>query len=163
MQRLGQASKNGAAAIACAGEVLVGVPAVMWYLRHPMRKCPRRGLTIPQFRALIFVAHHENASLSDIAEHLGISLPAMSRLVGTLVRRGLMCRREGRDDRRRISLSLTERGRSAFRVAHTAARRSLADRIGVLPSREIVRVTAAMRVLARLFVPSGGDADSPER
>lgn len=163
MQRLGQASKNGASAALCAGEVLVGVPAVMRYLRHQMRRRRHRGLTVPQFRALVFVAHHDNASLSDIAEHLGISLPAMSRLVGTLVRRGLMCRKEGRDDRRRISLSLTGRGRSAFRVAHAAARRSLADRIGDLPLREIARVTAAMQVLARLFVPNASDGGSSGR
>jgi MarR family transcriptional regulator for hemolysin len=163
MQQLHKSTDLTVSADVCARELLSGVPAIMRYLRYQMRRHRHRELTVPQFRALIFLAHHNHASLSEIAEHLGVSLPAMSRMVETLVKRGLMRRSSSTGDRRRISLSLTGRGRSTFRIAHRAARRCLAERLGDLPAREVSRVTAAMRVLVRVFSPDGEKSDGAGR
>ena len=75
----------------CANQVLATMPYLMRFVRTRMRS-QRHGLSVPQFRTLIYIQHSDRANLSSLADHLGLSLPAVSRLVGGLVRRGLVNR-----------------------------------------------------------------------
>ncbi|MGB9626866.1 MAG: MarR family transcriptional regulator, partial [Phycisphaerae bacterium] len=126
----------------------------MRFLRQQMRRHRRMGLTVPQFRALIFVSHNGDASLTAMADHIGISTPAASRMVELLVRRGLMRRLARPNDRRCVSLSLTPRGKAAFRKALRATQVALARRFEKLSKRELAVVSGAMEILGRLFVES---------
>jgi DNA-binding MarR family transcriptional regulator len=65
--------------------------------------------------------------LSGIIESLGVSKQAAGQLVDTLVIRGYLERAPDPDDRRRMIVSLTERGRAA-----AAAGREAVDRIDAL-------------------------------
>ncbi|HEY3241717.1 MAG TPA: MarR family transcriptional regulator, partial [Phycisphaerae bacterium] len=96
----------------CARELLAAVPAIMRFIRQEMRGHRQRPLTVPQFRSLVFLNMHEDASLSAVAEHVGLSLPAASRLVELLVKRGFIERRARSNDRRSVALTLTGRGRT---------------------------------------------------
>ncbi|HEV3265114.1 MAG TPA: MarR family winged helix-turn-helix transcriptional regulator [Acidimicrobiales bacterium] len=51
--------------------------------------------------------------LRDVAGELAVSKQAASQLVDTLVTRGYVERRPDPDDRRRVTVGLTDRGRSA--------------------------------------------------
>lgn len=53
--------------------------------------------------------------LADLADHVLLSQPALSRLVDRLVERGLVERCTDSSDRRAIRLSLTEQGRQVQR------------------------------------------------
>ncbi len=64
------------------------------------------------------------APLSEIIEHLGVSKQAAGQLVDTLVTRGYLDRAVDHRDRRRLTVTLTERGRNA-----AAAIRSAVDRV----------------------------------
>jgi DNA-binding MarR family transcriptional regulator len=130
--------------------VLAAAPDLMRFLRAQMRR-RREGLTIPHFRALIFVRHNPSGSLSELAEHIGLSLPAASRLVAVLVRRGLMDRRPQRADRRFVALMLTARGRALVDSAYRGTRRALAAELSVLSPPNLESVTRTMRILQGLF------------
>ena len=144
----------------CARELLAGVPAIMRFIRHQMRRNRQVELTVPQFRALVFLTHAEDASLSAMAEHLGLSLPAASRMVELLVKRGLMERRAQPNDRRRVSLSLTRRGRETFQTAFAATQVALSRSFGSLSRRELTQIVAAMQILNRVFTPENCQAES---
>lgn len=150
MQLLRDAT-NGVTPDRCARELLAAVPLVMRYLRAQMRG--RRGaeLSVPQFRALFLIRDNHGTSVSDIAEHLGLSLPGASRTVDMLVKRGLVGRRAHTDDRRRLSLSLTARGRAALREAVDAAEQALARQFEPMSSQQLARLSRAMRLLAQTF------------
>lgn len=154
MQLLQNAINRGTAADRCAAELLASVPGIMRYIRREMRSHRQSQLTIPQFRALIFASVYEGASLSDMAEHLGLSLAATSRMADLLVRRGLLQRAQGATDRRRVCLSPTRAGRAAYRSAHLATRTAMARRFSTLSNEERALITRAMRVLGRVFSPS---------
>ncbi len=64
------------------------------------------------------------APMGDVVRGLGVSKQAGSQVIDTLVLRGYLDRAPDADDRRRMTVSLTERGR----VAATASRRAV-DRI----------------------------------
>src|SRR6478672_10120056 len=94
----------------CARELLDALPPVTWFIRRTMRSY-RKGLSLPQFRALVLIDREPSVSLSVVADHLGVSLPTASRIVGGLVRNGLLARGGSEVDRRVCHLSLTARGR----------------------------------------------------
>jgi DNA-binding MarR family transcriptional regulator len=130
---------------------------LMGFIRHQMRNNRGAGLSVPHFRALIFLSHAGDASVSVLAEHLGLSLPAASRLADVLVRRGLLARQGQVGDRRRVLLSLTPRGRAVFEEAQTATEKALAARFESVPHRELTQVITAMAALDRVFSTPNGD------
>lgn len=72
--------------------------------------------TLPQYRLLAMIdAGGARASL--LAERLAVSKPSISSMVDALADRGLVDRREVRDDRRAVHLGLTPAGRRALRQA----------------------------------------------
>lgn len=60
-------------------------------------------------------APRADMTVSQLAERLHMSLPATSRLVGSLEKQDLVCRRTDPDDRRRTLVALTEAGDAARR------------------------------------------------
>jgi DNA-binding MarR family transcriptional regulator len=132
---------------------MAAVPAVMRFIRSQMRGHRQAELSVPQLRSLIFVHLNEDTSVSAMAEHLGLSLPAASRTVELLVNRGLMRRRSRLDDRRKVSLSLTRRGTVAFRAAFRATQTALAFQFKALSLDELAQLSGAMLILSRVFEP----------
>lgn len=59
-------------------------------------------------------------TLKQVAERIPISLPAVSRTVEDLVRRGMVHRHEDDEDRRMKRISLTDEGRTVIRRLNAA-------------------------------------------
>jgi DNA-binding MarR family transcriptional regulator len=66
-------------------------------------------------------------SLKEAGELVNVSLPAASRMVDDLVRRGLALRREDDDDRRMKRVCLTDAGRTVIRRLNAARLSSLEE------------------------------------
>jgi DNA-binding MarR family transcriptional regulator len=75
----------------------------------------KAGLTITQVKALKALSEaDEPLSLGALSDELGLSLPAISRAVDNLVRRGHVTREEDPRDRRSKLVTVTARGRATF-------------------------------------------------
>jgi DNA-binding MarR family transcriptional regulator len=145
----------------CAGRVLEVVPQVMRAIRAEMRTRRAADLSVSQFRALAFIARREGASLSDVAGHIGLALPSMSKMIDGLVARNLVRRETRPRDRRSVTLSLTQPGRALHQSARAAAQRFLTERLAALRPADRAAVGQAMAVLRPLFMSAG--EDDPER
>jgi DNA-binding MarR family transcriptional regulator len=77
------------------------------------------GLTVAQYRMLTF-ANDDPAPLGELSVRLAMKPPNVTTLIDGLVARGLVTRERGRDDRRRVELALTPKGR---RLLVTAEKR----------------------------------------
>jgi DNA-binding MarR family transcriptional regulator len=75
-----------------------------------IRKVLGKNYTLSQLKLLKMVARTNTGTISEVAAFLGVSNAAASKAVDRLVRRGLVGRKEKAEDRRAISLSLTEDG-----------------------------------------------------
>lgn len=73
-----------------------------------------RHLTATALAVLIDVAAEEGRGVSDVAESIGRTRPAVSRAVDTLMERGLMCVEHDTADRRRVHLTITDTGRNFY-------------------------------------------------
>jgi DNA-binding MarR family transcriptional regulator len=89
---------------------------------------PRNGIYV------IGAIARGGSPLGGIIEDLGVSKQAAGQLVDTLVIRGYLDRAPDPDDRRRMTVSLTERGRTAAAAGREAVERidrQLETRVGV--------------------------------
>jgi MarR family transcriptional regulator for hemolysin len=135
----------------CARQVLDVVPLVMRAIRAEMRSHRTPDVSVSQFRTLVFLSRHEGASLSDVAEHIGLRLPSISKMVDGLVVRKLVRREEHRTDRRRVTLTLTRRGRAIEHRARAFTQSALAERLAALSARDHARIVQTMEMRRPLF------------
>ncbi len=89
--------------------------------------------------------------MSEVAEHLGFSLPSASRLVDGLVARGALERAVSQLDRRRVALTLSERGEADLEAARKGATASLAERLLALPPAERSMLVHGLEALGQAF------------
>ena len=144
----------------CAQEVMETVPLVMRFIRAEMRRQRTRSLSVPQFRALIFLSRHPGASLSSLADYLGVTRPTTSALVDRLVRRGLVTRTAHPQERRRIVLALTPTGARHLQQAREVTRARIAAALTGMSTEELHNIVAGMALLAsalkEVSQPNGG-------
>jgi DNA-binding MarR family transcriptional regulator len=151
MQQLNNTTIVRTSAADCAAEILDAVPTVMRFIRAQMRRHRGSDLSVPQFRTLAFLSRYPGASLSALAEHLGLSLPATSRLVEGLVQKSLVVRRIPPGNRRLVALSISARGERTVLVARQATERRLTEVVAPLPNDDRARIHLALRVLREEF------------
>lgn len=130
----------------------------MRLIRKEMRRHAAPRLTVAQLRALLYVERHPDASLSAVAEHLGVSAPAGSALVDRLVRAGQLKRTADPAERRRLQLRLTPDGRATVAQVQGRARAWLRDELGRLDAAELDALQASLAILARI----GADPGAPQ-
>jgi DNA-binding MarR family transcriptional regulator len=140
---------------ACAQEILEVVPAVMRSIRTELRHHRTADLSVPQFRTLAFIDRNTDASLSDVAEHIGLTLPSMSKIVEGLVVRKFVTRQTHPVDRRRMTMTLTARGLTALQASRDATRACLAEDLAGLTERQRDTIAQAMEILRPVFTPQG--------
>ena len=136
---------------ACAQEILEVVPAVMRTIRAELRRHRAADLSVPQFRTLAFIDRNADASLSDVAEYIGLTLPSMSKIVDGLVNRKFVTRQTHLTDRRRMILALTARGQTALQASRAATRACLAEDLAALSDRQRGTIVQAMDILRIAF------------
>jgi long-chain acyl-CoA synthetase len=97
-------------------------------------------LTTAQYRALVQLGDGAEAS-SSLAAKLAVSRPSVTAVVEGLVQRGLVDRRHSADDRRRVSVTLTETGHRMLAAADEAVRARLAEILaGSAPGEAVLAV-----------------------
>lgn len=156
MQSLHVAINASTKPYSCAQEVLEAVPLVMRLIRNYMRQ-HRSGLTVPQFRTLCFLSNTPQSSLSGVADFIGLSLPAMSRMVDGLVDKGLVDRRTCENDRRHVRLSLTPIGEITVAESRELALEQLTEVVGQLTAAQQAQVASTMRLVREVFAPELGN------
>jgi MarR family transcriptional regulator for hemolysin len=87
-----------------------------------------------------------------VADHIGLTLPSMSKLVDGLVARNLVARDLSARDRRRMTLRLTPRGRARLQRARARTRAYLAARLEALDAPAIAALSVALHALGPLFL-----------
>ena len=114
----------------------------------------RLGFT--QLAALYVLADGSTTTIGELAESLGRSPSATSRLVEGLVRRRLVERHEEPEDRRQRSIWLTHRGRALLRAVDRARADQFLTAVRPLPTAERALVAMGVAALAtRAFSRKG--------
>ena len=140
-----------------ARAILDTAPAVMRAIRTQMRAGRPAGVSVPQFRALLYIRRRPGTDLTDVAEHLGTSLASASELVARLVRQGLVERSVDPASRRRMRLSLTPSGAGQLDAAEEATLAWLARRLEGADRDRLEAIEAALADLGGLLLDRPAD------
>jgi DNA-binding MarR family transcriptional regulator len=127
-------------------------PQIMQAIRVEMRQARDLNISIPQFRTLRFIQRNPDSSLSSLAEHLGLTLPSVSKLVDGLVKQKLVTRKTSTTDRRQLTLMLTPSGTSIVDSAIASARSNLAKKLEHLSTDELELISQTMQLLHPIFI-----------
>jgi len=139
----------------CADRLLSLAPKLMQTLRVEMRAGRPPELTVPQFRSLVFYQYHPGGALSAAAEHLGLGVPSTSKVVETLVSRGLLKRESSEHDRRRVVIALTEAGARVLAAARKEASAVFTRRLDAMSELELSVLYAVLGTLQQVFDVEG--------
>ena len=125
------------------------------------------GISHSQVGALMQLYCEEACGVSDIGEHLGISVPAASQLIDRLVQQGFLERIEYPADRRYKQVSLTSKGRQLVESGIEYRQKWMEQLTQALTPEEQEVISGALSLLNRAAQqlntdPSGTqDPDSP--
>lgn len=138
-------------AIATSPKELAGELMALW--SHLMRGSSREmfsilgelDLTLTQMKTLGMLDDCvEEISVKALSERLGLSLPATSRTVDGLLRRGLLSRHEDAEDRRVKRVRLTDAGRDVVHRIATARLQGLETFAASLSDDQRAELMAAL-------------------
>jgi DNA-binding MarR family transcriptional regulator len=130
------------------------------------------GISQPQLRILFRVRARPGIDLRSLAADLEISPSAASQQVERLVERGLISRAADSDDRRRLSLELTDLGRDATRAMSEATHGYLIEVLSEFSDDELAELhrllekvmeSAAAHPRTQLFEPKDHDLETSLR
>jgi DNA-binding MarR family transcriptional regulator len=107
------------------------------------------SLTMAQLRALMVLDDSGHLTVGQLAERLGIGMPATSSIVDRLVEEGLADRHQDPDDRRRIVVHPTKQGSGRIDTMRQGPREVLEALVGRLDPVERGHLLEALRALVR--------------
>jgi DNA-binding MarR family transcriptional regulator len=138
VQNVRQISERVAMGRALWRELVIGFASQLGQLR----------LGFTQLAALYVLADGRTTTIADLAEAIGRSPSATSRLVDGLVRRRLVERRPETEDRRQRTLWLTQRGRAILRVVDRERADQFLTAVRPLPQPERALIAMGVAALA---------------
>ncbi len=106
------------------------------------------NLGFTQLAALYVLAEGATTTIADLADAIGRSPSATSRLVDGLVKRRLVERRREEDDRRQRSVWLTPRGRAVLRMVDRSRAEQFLAAVRPMPRGERALIAMGVAALA---------------
>ena len=130
------------------GVILDALRSIVRELRLASREAEQRvGVHGAQLHALRQLADSPTTSLTELAERTHTDISSVSVVVSRLVEQGLVARKAADDDRRRLSLGLTARGRAVIRRAPETGTSRLLRAASNLSDRELHSLATALSKL----------------
>jgi len=129
-----------------AKALLDTIPPLIRLIRTEVRGAAVNFLSVPQFRVLANIKNGLN-TVSQIAEHQGISQPAMTKLVNGLVKKNLVLKKKSMIDGRETFLFLTPKGKKLHKTTWSKAQDSIKIRLENINIQNRVLIIKALSIL----------------
>ncbi|HWR06708.1 MarR family transcriptional regulator [Sporomusa sp.] len=135
-------------------------------LRHDMRLLARKmelmtkseasccGITLTQCHLLTEIGWAGAASLNTLSERLGVDKSTMSRNIEILVTDGLVSRTTDPDNRRAVTIMLTEEGRQLFDQVEASMTQFYETLFQALPANKRSQIIESLEILLET-IPAG--------
>jgi DNA-binding MarR family transcriptional regulator len=115
-------------------------------------------VTLPQYRALIVLASRGPQRTIDLAVELGVQASTVTRMCDRLIRKGLLRRTQGAEDRRVAWLGLSEDGKALVGATMRRRRTEIARLVEMVDVSEPNAVAATLTAL----VEAAGEVPDPQ-
>lgn len=132
--------------------------------RKLLRRHPRSVLSRQSMNLLHFINFHDGKPMKFYGHEMTISRPNMTKLVDGLIEEGLVVRRHCEQDRRVITLHITEQGRTMVCAYYDDMRAQILESTSGLRDEEIQALLDSFETIKRIFDKLDDhkkDGDSP--
>jgi len=120
------------------------------------------GISTSQSAVLLFLKRAEPATMSDVAQAIGLTVTSASGLVDRMERKQLVSRQRSKTDRRIIQLSLTQGGRKILSKAEPlikSANAALLSKIGSTADVDVFTQACNAMIVAADEIYSNPDSE----
>lgn len=140
------------------GEFPIGPPAYLFYLLFQMarqrdvyydQKLAAFGLNLNRWRILAVIRRMENCSMKDLALFSAVDRTTLTRAVDSLVSDGLVERWSSPRDRRRVNVSLSDKGEAVHGQAATTLLDGNAAMLAGVEDESVRHAARTMRQIIR--------------
>ena len=107
------------------------------------------GVTIAQCHAIVEIGREENVSLTDLADILGLDKSTMSRTIDNLVESGAAIREVDENNRRYVTIRLTEAGKAIFQNIQTSNESYYGCIFADIPEDKRAQVLESLQLLSQ--------------
>lgn len=118
---------------------------------HSKKLAKDIDLTGPQLVCLREIAHQEVATPSALARAVSLSQGTVTGILDRLGKAGLIIRERSQTDRRRILVTLTDRGHEVLVTAPSSLAEQFSAQLGALPEGEQGMIDFVLQRVVRLF------------
>jgi len=115
------------------------------------RRCHERSISMTHLLLMSLLETHGPVAMSRVAELLGCGLPTATGLVQRMEERGLVERIHDTDDRRVVTLRLTDDGAAEIRDLNLTRRQRMASALAHLSDVEREQLLASIHALRAAF------------
>lgn len=112
------------------------------------------GISMAQCHALIEIGRAKRISLIDLATLLNLDNSTMSRTVNNLVNNGMVERQLDPNDRRYITIQLTQEGLEQFHVIESGMGEYFMKIYNAIPSENRAQVLESLQILLKAIADS---------
>ncbi|MGZ3771712.1 MAG: MarR family winged helix-turn-helix transcriptional regulator [Bdellovibrio sp.] len=133
-----------------ADKILDVIPKTMRDLRTKTYSHSGLKLPLPQFRVLGNV-WNESKTNKQLAEEIGLSISAMSRVISNLESNGLIEKLENKEDKRYANISITKTGKRYFNKIRLHTSKLISERINQLSDKEKMELYKGLSIIEELF------------
>ncbi|AKV59472.1 MarR family winged helix-turn-helix transcriptional regulator [Corynebacterium riegelii] len=126
------------------------------------RTAEHSELTGPQLSIMTRIAEHGPSRISQLADAEGVRMPTASNTINQLEKRGLVQRTRAVEDRRGVSVELTELGMQELKRVGEERTQSLAEMISTLDENHlklIEQAADAINALAETYAEASSKRD----
>lgn len=110
-----------------------------------------QGLTITEIHTLVAIGMYERNPMNVAAARLGVTLATLTTAVNKLVDKGFVARERAEDDRRKVLVFLTKKGRMAHRAHDLFHKEMIKEALSGLNEQEEQVLTEALVQVKRFF------------
>ncbi len=128
-------------------------PVLLHLNRHLRREVHKLGVSAGQISVLAAVRDQPGIGVAALAALEDMSAPSICAKVDRLEAAGLLTRRRGEGDRRRVGLHITPEGQGVLRAVRSRRTAWLASRLDALDPAQRASIAAAVDALGALVQP----------
>lgn len=116
-----------------------------------------KGLRVPEWRVLASLYDQDGLMTTKLAEYALAEQSRLTRIIDQMDKKGLVERRSGKDDRRKVTVHLTDDGYALASELVTEARKHEKNLLNVLEDTDASRLKSALQALLGTIRGSGGE------
>ena len=123
-------------------------------------RCHERSISMTHLLLMTLLETHGSLPMSRVAELLGCGLPAATGIVSRMEERGLVERQHESEDRRVVTLRLSDEGAAEVRELQLSRRERMATALTHLSEPEREQLLASVRSLRAAFSRANSQGDN---